>query len=157
MKLVFSEKGKPDRVFNFEPTKLLSAEAEAIEDIRGAKWETFEEFGQLFLKGNAKAHRAALWICMRRENPALRFEELAYEVGDLRITFSDDEASRFIASIQENPDLDEDQKQYLLEILDLSVHEGEFKDGTDLKEPSPNSENGDTKSVTEDSLPDSGN
>lgn len=157
MKLVFKQDGKPTETYDFEPMKLLSVEAEAIEDLPGAKWDTFEEFGQMFLKGNSRAHRAALWICKRRLDPALRFQDLSYELGALRITFTDDEAARFIASIRENPDLDEQQKNYLIEILDLSVYEGEMSAGTDLKDQSPNSETGDTKSVTEDSLPDSGN
>lgn len=136
--------------FSFEPTKLLSVEAEAIEDIKGAKWDSFEEFGQLFLKGNAKAQRAALWICKRRLDPSVKFDDVKFEMGQLRITFTSDEAGRFIDAINNNPDLDVEQKRYLIEIMSLAQYEGQMSDGTDLKDLSPNSETGDTKSAITD-------
>jgi hypothetical protein len=133
MKLIYKpDDDKPAQVYDFEPSKLLSAEAEAIEDLK-ARWDTFEEFGQLFLKGNAKAHRAALWVMMRRVNPAVRFEDLNYPLAALRITFSDEESEKFIESIRKNPDLDKAQQDYLIQTLDLEIYEGEMSDGTDLK------------------------
>lgn len=150
MKLIYTpDPEKPSQTYDFEPSKLLSAEAEAIEDLK-ARWDTFEEFGQLFLKGNAKAHRAALWVMMRRVNPAVRFEDLNYPLEALRITFTDDEANRFIESIRSNPDLDEAQKDYLIQTLDLDMYEGQMSEGTDLKDPSQNSEADDSKSATKD-------
>lgn len=151
MKLVYTPTDGEPEEYDFEPSKLLSAEAESIEDLRGARWDSFEEFGQLFLKGNAKAHRAALWIMKRRKNPALKFEDLSYPLNALAISFSDEEASKFIESIRNNPDLDEDQKHYLLEALHLGIHEGELKDGTDLKGPSKSSETDGSTSVQPDS------
>jgi hypothetical protein len=155
MKLVYRIDGQPDEKYDFEPSRLMTAEAEAIEDLKNVKWESFEEFGQLFLKGNAKAHRAALWICKKRLDPTLKFADLVYPLGALQITFSDEEASKFIRSIRENPDLDEDQKAYLIGVLDLSVYEGEMADVTDIKELSGSSDPDSSKSVTPDSLPDS--
>jgi hypothetical protein len=156
MKLVYDPDpgNTPPEEYDFEPSKLMSAEAEAIEDLKGVKWDSFEEFGQLFLKGNSKAHRAALWIMKYRKDRSVRFEDLSYPLEALRITFTGEESRKFIESIRENPDLDEDQKNYLIKTLDLSVYEGQMKDGTDLKKASPNSETGDTKSVPPDSVPD---
>lgn len=155
MKLVYKPDEDTTELYDFEPSRLMSVEAELIEDIKGAKWESFEEFGQLFLKGNAKAHRAALWICKKRTDPTLKFTDLTYPLGALQITFSEEEAQKFIQSINENPDLDEDQKTYLIGVLDLSIYEGELADGTSLKDQSPSSEAGDSTSVTPDSPQDS--
>lgn len=153
MKLTFTPPDGPVEEYDFIPGKLLSVEAEAIEDLKGARWDSFEEFGQLFLKGNAKAHRAALWIMKRRVEPGLRFEDLTFEIGALRMSFTDEEARKFEESIRANPDLDEEQKNYLVSTLDLATHDGELRDGTDLKDESPTSGPDDSPSATPDSPP----
>jgi hypothetical protein len=139
MKLVFTPSDGPREEYDFIPGKLLTSEAEAIEDLRGARWDTFEEFGRLFLSGNARARRAALWVMKRRREPLLEFDSMEFPLDQLSITFSDDEAARYEQSIRENPMLDEEEKEMLIKTLDLSTHNGELKDGTDLKDPSPSS------------------
>jgi hypothetical protein len=153
VKLIYRPEDGPAEEYDFEPAKLMSAEAEAVEDLKGAPWDSFEEFGALFLKGNARAHRAALWVMKRRKEPGLDFADLSYPLGALKITFTDDESARFVESIRANPDLDDTQKDYLIKTLDLAVYEGQMKDGTDLKDPSPSSAADGSTSAPLDSVP----
>lgn len=156
MKMIFDPPDGDRLEIDFEPAKLMSVEAEAIEDLPQGKWETFEEFGQMFLKGSARAHKAALWILMRRTNPGLKFTDLNYPLSALRISLTDDEMARFRKSITENPNMDEDQKKFLLDSLSIKQqYEGEEGLSKDLKDPSQNSDDGDSRFVTRDSLPDS--
>jgi hypothetical protein len=158
MKLVYEPPDADRLEFDFEPAKLMSVEAEAIEDLPQGKWETFEEFGQMFLKGSARAHKAALWIMMRRSQPGLKFTDLNYPLSALRITLTDDESARFLKSIQDNPNMDDDQKKFLVDSLNLNqTYQGDEGISPDLKDPSENSEAGDSRFVVRDSLPGSEN
>ena len=150
MRLIFRPENSPPIVYSFVPGNLMSDEAEAIEELPNTPWNTFEEFGQMFLQGNQKAHRAALWICMKAENPNLEFSSIRYPLHALKITFEKIEAQRFHDSIRANPDLTDAQKDYLISTLDLEIYEGPdgMAAGTNLKDQSPNSGDDDSRSVT---------
>jgi hypothetical protein len=153
MKLVYTLDDGSIEEYDFEPGRLMSSEADAIEDLKQAKWDTFEEFGQMFLKGSTRAHKAALWIMKRRNDPTIKFTDLDYPLTALKVSLTDAEKGRFRDSIESNPNMDAEQKEWLLNSLDLDTHAGELKDGTDLKDPSPNSGTGDSTSALPDSAP----
>jgi len=103
------------REWEFKPAKLISAEAEAIEDATG--W-TFDEFGEKFLGGSMKAKRAALWILLRRETPTLRFRELSITPEEVVVDLEPDEAERLRAAIEGDEDLDPRQRDAILGMLE---------------------------------------
>jgi len=118
MRLIWTPNNGEKREFSFQPAKLVSAEAEAIEDAGGPAWDSFEEFGQKFLKGNRRAYRAALWVMLRREQPALRFTDLSLRVDEVEVDFDAAETARLREQIFADPDMDAEQRAHLLAIID---------------------------------------
>lgn len=133
MRLIWTPPGGERREFDFQPLQIQSVEAEAIEDVGGRRWETYDEFGRLFMAGNRKAMRAALWIVRRREEPRLRFDDLTLRVDELHVDFDDAETARLRAQIEQDDDLDAEQREYLLEQLGDDPADG----GAEVGEPDP--------------------
>lgn len=116
--------------FPFIPNKLMSVEAEAIEDV--TDW-TFEEFGAKFFKGSMKAKRAALWIMLKREYPSLKFRDLSFSPDEVVVYFDADEKAALRAAVESDADLDPEQR---VEILAALGGEDEApKEVTDPAEP----------------------
>jgi hypothetical protein len=120
MRLIWTpEDGGEKREYSFRPLKLLSPEAEAIEEVGGRAWETFDEFGRLFMLGNRKALRAALWVMRKREEPRLRFQDLSLRVDEVATEYDDDEKQQMRDGITQNETLDPEQRQMLIELYGL--------------------------------------
>jgi hypothetical protein len=103
-----------ERVFSFKPNKLLSVEAEAIED--ATDW-TFEEFGRKFMSGSMKAKRAALWILLRREFAGLKFRDLSFTPEEVAVDFDDEETAALRQALADDPDLDDEERAEILAVL----------------------------------------
>lgn len=105
--------------YEFHPGRLLNPEAEAIEDVGGSAWETFDEWGEKFMKGNRRAYRAALWIVQKRKNPPLKFNDVSFTVDSFTWDFDEEEKAKIKAEIREaaSGELDAEQRKTLLEIL----------------------------------------
>lgn len=103
----------PAREFSFIPGDLETRDAEAIEAVGGEAWGTFEEFGALFFRGSAKARRAALWVCMRVEQPRLKFTELTMRMSQIDVDYSATERAAILEVMLADPNLDEDQRENL--------------------------------------------
>lgn len=88
-KLIYAPEDGEQREWEFDPTKLMSVEAEAIEEVGGTQWDTYGAFLDKLNRGGAKAWRAALWIMLRRENPTLQFSHLVIRANEM--IFIDDE------------------------------------------------------------------
>jgi len=106
------------REFSFRPRKLVSAEAEAIEDATG--W-TFDEFGQKFLAGSMKAKRAALWVLLKREHPTLKFRDLSITPDEVALDFEPDEAAALREQLAADDTIDPEQRENILAILDEQI------------------------------------
>ena len=126
MILIYSPSDGERREFQWNPGKLLSPEAEAIEDVGGRTWDSFQEFGAKFMKNNIKALRAALWIMLKRENPRLKFDDVTVAVDEIDFTFDDQEMSK-IREALETENIDEDQKIELISRLDNAMGEDALK------------------------------
>jgi hypothetical protein len=114
--LIYRPEGADERRWTFQPEKLLSSEAEAIEKSTGM---TYQEFGQALIKGSAAARRALLWVYLKREDAPLRFNQVDVPVGAISLdyeahelvairdalkddtTLTDEERDSAIAGIQE--------------------------------------------------------
>lgn len=103
-----------DRTLVFRPSKLHSVEAEAIEDV--TDW-TYQEFQAKFLKGSMKAHRAAIWVLLKREFPTLKFKDLSFSSEEIEVEYEADELERMREAVEEHPDLDPEQREEFLAAL----------------------------------------
>lgn len=117
MKLTLSNDDGSTQEYDFQPTRLMSPEAEAIEDAGGAAWNTFEQFGIKFMAGSQRAYRVALWVCMKRKQPGIRLSDLSFRVDQLTVAYSEDETRRIREAIAGDPDLDPDQRDNLLDLV----------------------------------------
>lgn len=153
MIIKFSPEGEEPKEFEFFPSKLLSVEAEAIENVGGDTWETFEEFGHKFIRGNVRAYRAALWIMLKRhENPKLRFQDLAFKMDEISVDYSKTELTKIKEAIEEDEDaVPENMREAALAQINKELADKEFEGiAKDLKEPTENSENVSSMSVQPD-------
>lgn len=115
----------------FKAEKMGTAEAEAIEGVTSM---TFVQWGQALLNGSTICGRALVWVLLKRENPALRFREVSYPVGDLKVELDTDEKAKLRVELMRNEDLtDEDRKQILLALgdEDETIERLDFEPGSD--------------------------
>jgi hypothetical protein len=140
MIIIYAPDGGESKRFPITPGKLRSLDAEAIEEVGGATWENFDQWDTKFRRGNKKAERAGLWICLRQENPALQFHDVDFATGDIAVVYDDDEKRAMRAQVRADKDIGEDDRVKLLDII------GEPAGGEDVTplEPSasPSAETG---------------
>ena len=88
---VYQPEGAEPRRWPFDPTKLMSPEAEAIEDHTGMP---FGKWNEALRDGSFKAIHGLLFVLLKREIPTLKWDEVQFCLDD--ITFEtegdDDEA-----------------------------------------------------------------
>lgn len=126
MIIIYAPDGADVQRHHIVPGKLQSLEAEAIEDVGAAVWENFDGWEAKFRRGNKRAERAGLWICLRRTQPDLQFHDVSYATAELTVTYDDDEKRAMRANVRASTDLDDAAKQNLLDII------GEPAGGEDL-------------------------
>ena len=85
MLLIYSPAGQDAREFTFDPDTVPVTDAEAIEELGGNAWQSYGQFATAYRLGKVRALRVALFVCMRRDNPSLSFDQLdsalAGEIG----------------------------------------------------------------------------
>ena len=119
MLLIYRPDPDTVREYRFVPAEVTWAEREAVEDVGGSQWDTWEQFAYRFMAGGMKARRVALWLMLRRESPRLQLHEVAVAEGsDLLAVYDDDEAAAMRAVYEAAPDIDEETRAMLLDALD---------------------------------------
>jgi len=99
----------------FRPGELAWHEREALEEVGGRQWSTWEAFGLAFMGGSARAKRAAAWVIARRERPDLAFDLFTVGDGeDLVVIYEDGEAAALRASIEALDGVTADERRALL-------------------------------------------
>lgn len=71
-----------DTEYRFDPKKILSAEAIAIEKVVNLTW------AQVMVglnTGRMSAFAGVVWVLRKREEPRLRFEDVLFNVGDVEL------------------------------------------------------------------------
>jgi hypothetical protein len=132
--LIYMPQDGERQEFPFKPNRLLSVEAEAIEDVGGESWSSHAEWWSKLGAGNFKARRALLWVMLRRANPRLRFAEVVIYVDELLLDYDEDERARIRERI-ESSDMDANEKAANLRLLDdgesteLPAEDGEVPEG----------------------------
>jgi hypothetical protein len=99
---------------NFKPDRMMSPEAEVIEKITGM---SFSEWGQALLNGRVLAGRALVFVLKKREEPTLRFRDVAFPVGDLKVDLDEDEKKLVRQALDSAPDLSEEDREKALAAL----------------------------------------
>lgn len=128
MIVTYAPDGGEPRTWTYKPEDLPSSEAEAIEDALGG---TFDQFGIKLLEGGMKARRALLWMLLRRTEPGLKFSNVEFRVGELRVEFDRTERNRVRTQI-EKADIPEADREVMIGLLD----EEDAKDASPA-EPDP--------------------
>ena len=116
MRVTYTPEDGEEQVWDFDPRRVRQSEAEMIEKRAGCRWD---EWVTLCKAEQAGALRVLLWHLMRRQHPALRFDDVPdfymgeisvdLDLGELRETraevekranqFSEDELARALAEI----------------------------------------------------------
>ena len=120
MFLVYKPEGADERRWTYEPEKLLSSEAEAIE--RKTGW-TYEEFGIQLVKGSTIARRALLWVLLKRDDPTLRHEQIDIPVGVVRTDYNRTELQAIRDAAAKDTDLTDAERDGALEQLEKMLAE----------------------------------
>lgn len=63
--------------YDYDPKTLTNDEAMAIEKVTGG---TYAQWGQALTNGSALATTAMVWILRRRNEPALRFDDVHFAI-----------------------------------------------------------------------------
>lgn len=80
MRFVYRPDGVEPRSWEFEPAKMMSPEAEAIERLTKM---TFVQWQSSVQDGSMLAIRALLWVLLKRSNPGIKFESLEFSMGEI--------------------------------------------------------------------------
>lgn len=72
MLVTYSPEGAEPQSFKFRPREIRASEAEMIERRAG---KSFEQWAQDVVNGSATARRVLLWHLLRRQHPALKWED----------------------------------------------------------------------------------
>jgi hypothetical protein len=91
IRLTYAPRGGPRQGFVLDDAEMTTLQAESLEELGGTSWDTLLEWLDKFQRGSFKAWRAAIWVCMQAQNPALRFEEFLPTLAELEIENIDDE------------------------------------------------------------------
>lgn len=147
MLLIYRPEGADERQWTFDPQKLLSSEAEAIEKVTGL---TYEEFGQALVKGSAAARRALLWVYLKREDAPLRFSQVDVPVGSVGIDYETHELVAIRDALLDNRDLSDKERADALEQFDKLIgdSEGEAPKAAASSDDSTGSESSPTSSAS---------
>lgn len=118
MKFTYTPEGAEPRVFDYQPGKLLSPEAEKIEDLTG--W-SYAEFGQHLMTSSMKAFHALLYIFLKRSNPTLKYDQVIFSFDEVDIAYDQAEAHLMIRGLREakaKEGIDSDSQVVLDELIE---------------------------------------
>lgn len=121
MILIYKPDGQEQQQWLVQLGKLRVMETEAIEKRTGLAYGT--EFKAELLKGATRARRALLWTYLRREHPALRFEDVDFCDDELELQMDRDELAESRARLLATDDMDADIKVLTLAEIDRQLAE----------------------------------
>ncbi|KJS60655.1 hypothetical protein [Streptomyces rubellomurinus] len=119
MYLVYQPEGsdEPQR-WQYQPTKLMSAEREKLERLTG---RDFSDFTKAVISGNSLCRRALLFVFLKREHPTTRFEDVDFAWDELRLEHS--RAELQMIREQAADSVPADQRDAVLAQLDKEIAE----------------------------------
>lgn len=132
MLFVYQPEGAARTAWEFEPNKLMSPEAEAIERHTGM---TYNEWTQAVTKGSMLALHGLLYVMLKRKEPTLKWDSVQFCLDDVDFELDDTETADAIAKLEAEPALTEAQERLL-----ATLRAGQ---GDAPKDPESTSENSD--------------
>lgn len=115
MLLTYTPEGADERTWVYDPSKLMSSEAAAIEKVTE---QTYAEFGVALMKGSAGCRRALLWVLLKREEPTLRIAQVDPPTGSLTLEFEAHELISMRDQVAKSSSLNDDERATALSGLD---------------------------------------
>lgn len=97
MYFVYKPEGAEPKRWEFEPTKLMSPEAEAIERHTGM---TYQQWTQAVRDGSMLALHGLLYVMLKRTEPTLKWESVQFCLDSVDFELDDDETSDTIANLE---------------------------------------------------------
>lgn len=97
MQFVYKPEGAVPKKWDFDPSKLMSPEAEAIE--RHTKM-TYGEWADAVDRGSILALHGLLFVMLKREQPTLKWDEVQFSISEVGLEFSDEETAEQIANLE---------------------------------------------------------
>jgi hypothetical protein len=94
------------RAWDFEPDKLMSPEAIAIEKLTGM---TFGEWLQAVRRTSMTATHAYLYVMLKRETPALKPSDVTFSLSEVDIEASPEELRETLDDLLEIPEDERDE------------------------------------------------
>lgn len=86
MYVIYQPEGQEEPTrFKFDPRKLMSPEMEKLESLTGLDYGDIVEKVQA---RSAKCRRALLFVLLKREHPVLKYEDVTFAAGELKIEYS---------------------------------------------------------------------
>jgi hypothetical protein len=98
MFVTYTPSGEEPQEWVFKPGDMLNRESEQIEKVTGLTWE---EFLQQLQRGLTIARRALLWTLLRRNHSVLRFPDIEFRQGDLKVEYDRGELEEIRAGLLE--------------------------------------------------------
>ncbi len=111
MRFSYTPEGAEPRSWDFDPNRLMSPEAEAIERHTGM---TFEEWGTQVGKGSMTALHGLLYVLLKRSDPTLRYDAVSFCLAEVDFVLDDDETRQAIATLEAKDDLTEAEQAALV-------------------------------------------
>lgn len=133
MKLTYTPEGSgTPQTWRYEPGKLLSSEAIAIEKV--TDW-AYEEFGLHLLQRSMLARKALLWVLLKRAEPTLRFDQIDPPVSAIELEYDLDELAEMRAAVEKSEEFTDTERREALAALDEEIAKSEAGDGEAPKDP----------------------
>ena len=86
MRFVYTPEGADPISWDYNPTRLMSPEAEAIERHTGM---TFGEFTVACGRGSMLAIHGLLYVLLKRQHPTLKFDEVQFCIDEIDFEVDD--------------------------------------------------------------------
>lgn len=115
MIIVYAPEDGDEKRWDLKTARITAPEAEAVERATGLEWEQAK--AKVF-HGSMLATRAITWVLMKRDNPVLRYAAFVPAAAELGYELDTEETAVIRKEIENNPDLDEDERASTLAQLD---------------------------------------
>ncbi|MCP9209280.1 hypothetical protein [Streptomyces cucumeris] len=117
MIIVYVPEDGEERRWDLKTARITAVEAEAVERATGLEWEQAKA---KVLNGSMLATRAVAWVLLKRDQPTLRYVQFVPAANELGYDLDAEEMAAIREGIENNPDLDEDERAAALAQLDAA-------------------------------------
>lgn len=125
MIVTYTPEGGQEQRWQFDPRAVKARQAEDIERRYGNGWAAWVNSVR---DGSAAARRVLLWHLLRRDHPALRFDDTPdFAMGELLVELDTAELQAMRDRAAGNTDLDAEVRDEVLAAIDAEIKEAQAK------------------------------